>query len=294
MKKILLASPRGFCAGVLRAIKMVEQAIDTYGTPIYVNHEIVHNLHVIRALEKKGAIFVERLDEIPEGATVVYSAHGVSPQIREEAKKRGLLEIDATCGLVKRIHEAVKQYDEKGYKIVLIGHAHHIEIQGIRDEASHPVAIINSIEEIPSIPFGSNEPIFYATQTTFNQEKEEAIAKELHKKFSRLETLEKSSICYATAQRQKALKKVAINSDLILIIGDPKSSNSQRLLEIAHSFNSHSYLINGSSEIQREWIESASIIGMSAGASTPEWVVENCIAVLKVCGFHSVEECLFS
>ncbi|MEI6242190.1 MAG: 4-hydroxy-3-methylbut-2-enyl diphosphate reductase [Chlamydiota bacterium] len=290
MKKILLANPRGFCSGVFRAIQMVEKALETFGAPIYVKHKIVHNRHVIHGLQEKGAIFIEDLQDVPEGSSIVYSAHGVSPSVRFEAKKRNLVEIDATCGLVKKIHEAVKLYDKQGYKILLIGHENHIEIQGIRDEVSHPVFIISSVEDISTIPFSSSDKIFYATQTTFNVEKEREIVKELEKIFPFLETLEKSSICFATLLRQKALQVIAKQSDLILIIGDPSSSNSRRLLEVALSFQSHSYLINGPDEMDKDWVDRASCIGISAGASTPEWVLEKCVNTLKKWGVEEVEE----
>ena len=291
--KLLLSKPRGFCAGVVRAIDTVEKALELWGPPIYVKHEIVHNRHVVEGLKKKGAIFVEDLADVPEGSRVIYSAHGVSPQVREEAKKRGLIEIDATCGLVTKVHSAVKRFSQKGYHIVLIGHKNHVEVVGTSGEAPDVTTIVESVDDVALLNFSSETKLFYTTQTTLSLDDIDEIVKALVAKYPHIETLPSSSICYATTNRQMALREITDLADLILVVGDPSSSNSNRLREVAELRGVTSYLINDESEIEREWLDGVKVIGMTAGASTPEDVVQRCIAYLQNHGVKEVEDVVF-
>lgn len=292
--KLLLSKPRGFCAGVVRAIEIVEKALELYGAPIYVKHEIVHNKHVVEDLRRKGAIFIENLAEVPEGARLIYSAHGVSPAVRDEAKERGLIEIDATCGLVTKVHSAVKRYAQKGYQIILIGHRTHVEIIGTAGEAPDVTTVVESAEDVAKLQFTADQPLFYTTQTTLSLDDVQAITDALLLKYPHIETLPSSSICYATTNRQMALREITEETDLILVVGDPRSSNSNRLREVALSRDVPSHLINGPEEIQPEWLDSVSVIGLTAGASTPEDIVQQCIEKLKEFGVKEVEDVVFT
>ena len=292
--KLLLAKPRGFCAGVDRAIETVEKALKLWGSPIWVKHHIVHNLHVVRRLESLGAIFIENLDEVPQGERVIYSAHGVSPQVREQAKKRNLIEIDATCGLVTRVHSAARRYAAKGYQIILIGHRNHVEIIGTAGEAPDVTCVVESIEEVAKLSFSTKDKLFYITQTTLSLDDVAEITNALHKRYPQIETLPSTSICYATTNRQMALKEIAVEADLILVIGDPASSNSNRLREVGQRRNIASYLINQEGEIDPRWLLGCQVIGLSAGASTPEDVVQRCITRLKQLGVTETEEIVYT
>lgn len=287
--KLYLLSPRGFCAGVVRAIQTVEKAISIFGAPIYVKHEIVHNKHVVNDLKQKGAIFVEDLNEVPIGEKIIYSAHGVSPQIRLLAKKRNLFEIDATCGLVTKIHSAVKRYAKKGYKIILIGKKKHVEIIGIAEEAQDDTVVIQNKDDIKNLDFKKDQKLFYITQTTLSIDDVFDIIAALEEKYPNIETLPSSSICYATTNRQMALKKILPEVDLVLIVGDPTSSNSNRLKEVATKQNKQAHLINSEDEIQKEWLNVKNI-AMTAGASTPESVVQRCIQRLYELNLKEVKE----
>ncbi len=288
--KLLLASPRGFCAGVVRAIDTVEKALELWGAPIYVKHHIVHNRHVVKDLASKGAIFVEEISEIPEGQRVIYSAHGVSPQVRAEAKARNLIEIDATCSLVTRVHSAVKRYASKGYQIILIGHKKHVETIGTAGEAPEVTTIIENVNDVDSLQFEPNTPLFYATQTTLSLDDVEEIVRALQNKYPHIETLPTSSICYATTNRQMALREITDEVDVVFVVGDPLSSNSNRLCEIAKNRNIPAYLINGKDEIDEKGLEGVKVIGLTAGASTPEGVVRDCIRRLYELGVSEQEE----
>lgn len=288
--KLFLLSPRGFCAGVVRAIQTVEKAIKIWGSPIYVKHEIVHNKHVVNSLKEQGAIFIEDLNEVPIGEKIIYSAHGVSPKTRDIAKQRNLIEIDATCGLVTKIHSAVKRYSKKGYKIILIGKKKHVEIIGIAEEACNETIVIQNKEDIESLNFEANQKLFYITQTTLSIDDVKDIISELVKKFPNIETLPSSSICYATTNRQMALKQITGKVDLVLIVGDPTSSNSNRLKEVATKQKKLAFLINSEDEIQSDWLKSVNFIAMTAGASTPESVVQRCIQRLYELNLKEVEE----
>ena len=286
---LFLLKPRGFCAGVKRAIQTVEKAIERFGAPVYVKHQIVHNRHVVETLEKKGAIFVEDLKEVPEGSKIIYSAHGVSPKAREEAKIRNLREIDATCPLVTKSHLAAKKYAEKGYKILLIGHKKHIEVIGIQEEAFASTTVIESLEDIAKLDFVSAEKLFYLMQTTLNVEKTKLLIQALRLKYPQIETLTSSSICYATTSRQKALFFVLDKIDAAFIIGDPSSSNSNRLKEMAAE-KIRAYLIHKEEEITKELVEGVKVIALTAGASTPEAVVQRCVKRLQALGVKTIEE----
>ena len=292
--KLLLSKPRGFCAGVERAIETVEKALDLYGAPIYVKHEIVHNKHVVNGLKEKGVVFVEDLSDVPVGERIIYSAHGVSPSVREIAKQRNLIEIDATCGLVTKVHSAVKRFAHRGYKIVLIGHKNHVEIIGTAGEAPDVTTIVESVEDVMALSYLPEEKLFYATQTTLSLDDVKEIAEALTVKYPHIESIPSSSICYATTNRQMALRQIVENVDLILVVGDPQSSNSNRLREVGELRGIPSYLINEKSDINPDWFKGVQLIGLTAGASTPETVVQDCINRLCQLGVSSVEDVVYT
>jgi len=292
--KLLLSKPRGFCAGVERAIETVEKAITLWGAPIYVKHEIVHNKYVVDRLRSKGAIFIEDLEEVPVGARVIYSAHGVPPSVREQAKNRQLIEIDATCGLVTKVHSAAKRYAEKGYQIILIGHRNHVEIIGTAGEAPDVTTIVESVADVDNLSFTPNDKLFYITQTTLSLDDVKDITDRLVVRFPQIETLPSSSICYATTNRQMALREITDQTDLVLVVGDPKSSNSNRLREVATRRGIPAYLINNKDEIKEEWMNGVKTIGLTAGASTPEDIVQACIQRLEQLGVTNVEDVVFT
>jgi len=288
--KLLLSRPRGFCAGVERAIETVERALKIWGPPIYVKHQIVHNRHVVEDLMRKGAIFIEDLNEVPEGAILIYSAHGIPPSVREEAKKRKLRVIDATCGLVTRVHSAAKRFAEKGYHIILIGHRNHVEVIGTAGEAPDVTTIVESVEDVKALSFPIDQKLFYVTQTTLSLDDVKEVTDALLEKYPSIETLPSSSICYATTNRQMALREITGFADLILVVGDPTSSNSNRLCEVAKRRGVPSYLINDEKEINPLWLDQVKVIGLTAGASTPEDVVQRCIEHLMTLGVTEKEE----
>lgn len=291
--KLLLSKPRGFCAGVVRAIETVEKALKKWGAPIYVKHEIVHNKHVIDSLEKQGAIFIEDLAVVPYGSYLIYSAHGVAPEVREQAKKRNLIEIDATCGLVTKVHSAVKRYAQKGYRIILIGHRDHVETIGTSGEAPDVTTVVECLADVEALCF-SDELLFYTTQTTLSLDDVKEVTEALIAKYPHIQTLPSSSICYATTNRQMALRSIVDRSDLILVVGDPQSSNSNRLCEVARVRNVPSYLVNTECEINSKWLQGVTIIGLTAGASTPEDVVQRCIRRLQECGVKEIEDVIYT
>lgn len=292
--KLYLSSPRGFCAGVIRAIQTVESALVKWGAPIYVKHHIVHNRYVVNRLEEKGAIFVEDLTAVPRGSYLIYSAHGVSPEVRAVAKERGLKEIDATCGLVTRVHSAAKRFAAKNYHIILIGHRNHVEVQGTAGEVVGNVTIIESMAEVEKLTFSREKKLFYLTQTTLSLIDVEEIIGALRKKYPSIETLPSSSICYATTNRQLALQQIIEKSEIIIVVGDILSSNSNRLRELGEKAGVSSYLINSPEEINPEWLRNVRSIGLTAGASTPESIVQNCIGRLQALGVIETEEISFA
>jgi 4-hydroxy-3-methylbut-2-enyl diphosphate reductase len=292
--KLLLSKPRGFCAGVVRAIEIVEKALEKWGPPIYVKHEIVHNRHVVDGLRQKGAIFIEDLQDVPIGSRLIYSAHGVPPTVREEAKRRGLIEIDATCGLVTKVHSAAKRFADKGYHVILIGHRNHVETIGTAGEAPQQTTIVESPEDVATLPFSQADKLFYITQTTLSLDDVAEITRALHARFPQIETLASSSICYATTNRQMALREITDQTDLVLVIGDPKSSNSNRLREVAKNRGVNAFLINGPEEINADWLNGVQTIGLTAGASTPENVVQLCIERLIALGVKEVADVVYT
>lgn len=292
--KLLLSKPRGFCAGVERAIETVEKALQLWGAPIYVKHEIVHNKYVVDGLREKGAVFIEDINDVPVGARLIYSAHGVSPAIRGQAQKRNLIEIDATCGLVTRVHSAVKRFASQGYQIILIGHRNHVEIIGTAGEAPDVTTIVESVEDVRNLSFNNGEKLFYITQTTLSLDDVKEITDALQQKYPAIETLPSSSICYATTNRQMALREITDQTDLVLVVGDPKSSNSNRLREVASKRGIVSYLINFEGDINPVWLNNVKIIGLTAGASTPEIIVQRCIERLIALGVTEVENVVFT
>lgn len=288
--KLLLSKPRGFCAGVERAIETVEKALSIWGAPIYVKHEIVHNTYVVDGLKDKGAIFIEDLDDVPEGSRLIYSAHGVSPQIRDQAKQRNLIEIDATCGLVTRVHSAVKRFAGQGYQIILIGHKNHVEVIGTAGEAPDVTTIVESPKDVEALNYQDDDKLFYITQTTLSLDDVKEITDALIDKYPHVQTLPSSSICYATTNRQMALREITDVTDLVLVVGDPLSSNSNRLRELASNRGIKAFLINNEKEIDPEWISNVKVIGLTAGASTPEVIVQRCIERLMELGVKDVED----
>ena len=294
MKKLLLSQPRGFCAGVERAIETVEKALKLWGAPIYVKHEIVHNRHVVDDLRAKGAIFIENISEVPVAARLIYSAHGVSPAVREESKERQLIEIDATCGLVTRVHSAVKRFANQGYQIILIGHRNHVEIIGTAGEAPDVTTIVECVSDVATLNYKPSDKLFYITQTTLSLDDVKEITDALIARYPAIETLPSSSICYATTNRQMALREITDQTDLVLVVGDPQSSNSNRLREVASTRGVPSYLINDEKEINPEWVQNATTIGLTAGASTPEAIVQRCIQRLNELGVTEVENVVYT
>ena len=276
--KLILASPRGFCAGVVRAVNIVELAVEKWGSPIYVRGEIVHNPHVVRSLQEKGVIFVGELDQVPPGSRVIFSAHGVSPAVREAAAKRKLKVLDATCPLVTKVHKEAKKYAAKDYSIILIGHEGHEEVIGTMGEAPDHIKMISSKDEIAGIGVNNPEKVAYLTQTTLSVSDTREMIEGLKARFSSLEGPSAEDICYATQNRQEAVRELAGQVGLILVVGAENSSNSQRLVEEARKHNVPSWLIGDVSSIRPEWLEGVSTVGLTSGASAPELLVDEVVA----------------
>jgi 4-hydroxy-3-methylbut-2-en-1-yl diphosphate reductase len=279
--EIVLAGPRGFCAGVERAIDIVELALDVCGPPVYVRKEIVHNPHVVETLRMKGAMFVDELHEVPDDATVIFSAHGIAPAVREEAQRRGLRVIDATCPLVTKVHLEAIRYAREHYTIVLIGHEDHDEVIGTLGEAPDRIVVIASAAEVERLEVRDPEKIAYLTQTTLSVDDTRDVIVALRKKFPKIVGPSRDDICYATQNRQAAVKTVAGDVDVLLVIGAKNSSNANRLVEVAENHGTRAYLINDVRDIRREWLERASRVGVTAGASTPEVLVSETIETLR-------------
>ncbi len=278
---IFLASPRGFCAGVKRAIEIVELAIEKFGSPIYVRHEIVHNKRVVKDLSKKGAIFVEELEEIPRGARVIFSAHGVAKKIKKQAKLYNHLTIDATCPLVSKVHKQTEKYFDKSYKIILIGHKGHPEVIGIQGQIQEELIIIQNEKEAADLDLSKNEKIAYVTQTTLSIDDTQNIINILKKKFPNIIGPELDDICYATQNRQEAVGQLSEISDIVLVIGSENSSNTRRLEEIVRKKKVAVYRIASVNEIKKDWFDSVENIGITAGASTPEILISEAINYFK-------------
>ncbi|MBU0612529.1 4-hydroxy-3-methylbut-2-enyl diphosphate reductase [Patescibacteria group bacterium] len=288
--KVFIARPRGFCAGVARAVESVDLALKTFGPPIYVRHAIVHNQHVVNDLEKKGAVFVESLSEIPKGSKVIFSAHGVSPQVREGAKKRSLDIIDATCPLVTKVHLEAIRFAKENYSIVLIGHKGHVELKGTAGEAPNNTYTVETEKDIKELVIPDKSKVAVLTQTTLSVNDARGLLQVLRKKYPKLKEPPKEDICYATTNRQIAVKSLTKYCDVIFVIGDPESSNSNRLREAAEQSSIPAYLIQSSSDIKPEQIEGVEAIGVTAGASAPEQLIEQVIVHLQNLGARKIEE----
>ena len=290
LTKVLLAKPRGFCAGVERAIEVVEQSLEHFAGPIYVRKEIVHNPHVVNALRAQGAIFVNELTEVPEGSTAIFSAHGVSPAVHDAARERRLKVIDATCPLVTKVHVEAKRFAREGYTLLLIGHAGHEEVEGTMGEAPQAIRLIQTVEEARTVSVENAEKVAVITQTTLSVDDTKAIIGVLRARFPKLVAPAKDDICYATQNRQNAVKAIAQEAEVILVIGAKNSSNSIRLTEVAQAAGRQAYLINDAREIQSAWFEGVRCVGVTSGASAPEHLVQEVVDALKRLGATEVEE----
>lgn len=292
---IVLANPRGFCAGVDRAIEIVNRALELLGAPIYVRHEVVHNRYVVDDLRTRGAVFVEELDEVPDGATVIFSAHGVSQAVRNEAARRGLKVFDATCPLVTKVHLEVARHCRAGHDVILIGHAGHPEVEGTmgqwsRDGATGQMLLVESLDDVATVAVNQPENLAYTTQTTLSVDDTREIIAALRARFPAIQGPKNDDICYATQNRQDAVRELAAECDLVLVVGSPNSSNSNRLRELAEREGVSAYLIDGADEIQPAWVESKRCVGVTAGASAPDVLVQGVLTRLRELGAGGVRE----
>jgi 4-hydroxy-3-methylbut-2-en-1-yl diphosphate reductase len=287
IRKVVLANPRGFCAGVVRAIEIVERALELYPAPIYVFHEIVHNRHVVENLSKRQVIFVNGLDEVPEDGVCVFSAHGVSPQVRDLANSKRLRVIDATCPLVTKVHHEAVRFTKEGYTLILIGHPGHDEVEGTMGEA--PMRLVSSVEDVKALQVSNPDKVIYLTQTTLSLDDTAQIVQELRRKFPNMQSPPKDDICYATQNRQNAVKEIVGRVDVLLVIGSQNSSNSQRLREVSSAAGVPAYLVNDETEINSEWLEHADVVGVTAGASAPEELVFRVLNYLRSMGSPDIE-----
>ena len=290
MKKVLLLRPRGFCAGVVRAIDIVNIALDAFGPPIYVRKEIVHNRYVVEELSARGAIFVDCCMEVPSGGRIIFSAHGVSPQVRREARDRQLQVIDATCPLVTKVHLEAVKFARRGYTILLIGHRDHDEVAGTLGEAPGRTILISSDQDAENVRVPDPERVVYLTQTTLSLDETTGMIQRLRRRFPAIQGPPAQDICYATENRQHAVKAIAGRCDLLLVVGSQNSSNSNRLVEVAANANLPAHLIEDERAIDAQWLEAAETIAVTAGASAPERLVQRVILSLRNCGFSTVEE----
>jgi 4-hydroxy-3-methylbut-2-enyl diphosphate reductase len=292
--QVILANPRGFCAGVDRAIEIVERALQLFGAPIYVRHEVVHNRFVVEDLRNKGAVFVDELDEVPDDATVIFSAHGVPRAVQEEAHQRGLKVFDATCPLVTKVHLEIARFSKAGQECILIGHAGHPEVEGTMgqfdDSQGGHMYLVETVEDVAKLQVHDPENLAYVTQTTLSMDDTAAIIDALRQRFPKVHGPKRDDICYATQNRQDAVKNLAEASDVVLVVGSINSSNSNRLKEVAERRNTPAYLIDNADEIKREWLQGKERIGVTAGASAPEVLVDQVITRLKEWGAETVNE----
>src|SRR5579862_7607429 len=289
-KKIILLRPRGFCAGVVRAIDVVKIALDLYGAPIYVRKEIVHNKHVVDDLRRAGAIFVEELDEVPAGGRVIFSAHGVSPAVRIDAKQRGLQVIDATCPLVTKVHLEAVKFARKGYTIILIGHKDHDEVIGTLGEAPESTTLVSNTDDVDRLDIKDPEHISFITQTTLSLDETREIVQRLRERFPKIQGPAAQDICYATENRQLAVKAVVPLCQMLLVVGSQNSSNSRRLVEVCQKIGVPAYLIDDLGEVQPQWLDGVDTVAVTAGASAPENLVEDLIGSLRQRGYSELEE----
>ena len=289
-KKVLLAAPRGYCAGVDRAVQAVEQALDLYGPPIYVRKEIVHNKHVVQELSKRGAIFVDQETEVPEGERVVFSAHGVAPSVHANAAQRELRTIDATCPLVTKVHVEARKFAAEGYTIILIGHAGHEEVEGTTGEAAESIVLVQSADEVDELEISDPDKVAFITQTTLSVDETTQIIERLRRRFPKIVSPKSDDICYATTNRQIAVKQLARECDLVLVIGSTNSSNSNRLVEVAREHGAASHLIDNHLQVQDGWLEGVETVGITSGASAPEELVERLVDLFRERGADDVSE----
>jgi 4-hydroxy-3-methylbut-2-enyl diphosphate reductase len=289
VKRLVLASPRGYCAGVERAVETVTRALELHGAPVYVRKQIVHNAHVVRELEERGAVFVEEVAEVPSGGFVVFSAHGVSPAVRHSARFRGLRAIDATCPLVSKVHAEARHFARLGYTILLIGHAGHEEVEGTMGEAPQAVVLVETAEQAERIVPPQIEKLVYLTQTTLSVDETDQIVAVLRRRFPGIEAPKKDDICYATTNRQRAVKRILAGVDLLLVIGSHNSSNSNRLVDVARAGGIEAYLIDDESEIEEAWLEGVESVGLTSGASAPESLVRRVVGWFQDRGVSQIE-----
>ncbi len=292
--KILLANPRGFCAGVDRAIEIVQQALDAFGAPIYVRHEVVHNRFVVDDLKQRGAVFVDELAEIPDGNTVIFSAHGVSQAVKKEAQQRDLQVFDATCPLVTKVHLQVARYCRNGFEVILIGHRGHPEVEGTMGQYQCVnqvgIHLVETVADVKRLQISNPRKLAFVTQTTLSMNDTQRVIEALKQQYPDIQGPKKDDICYATQSRQDAVKRLAGECDLVLVVGSPNSSNSNRLKEIADKMGRIAYLVDGPDELRKEWLDEVRVIGLTAGASAPEVLVEQVIAKLRSWGADTIEE----
>src|SRR5438876_7309940 len=286
--EILLANPRGFCAGVERAIEIVERALELYGAPIYVRHEIVHNKSVVESLRAKGAVFVEELEEVPAGGTVIFSAHGVAKAVQAEADRRGLKVFDATCPLVSKVHIEVKKMLREGYEIVLIGHRGHPEAESTMGQSAVGMHLVETLEDVAALEVANAEKLAYVTQTTLSVDDARAMVAALKARFPDIRGPKRDDICYATQNRQDAVKFMAPQCDVVIVVGSPNSSNSNRLREVAQSLGTDAYMVDSAAQLKAHWLAGKKRVGVTAGASAPEVLVQDVIATLGKLGARRV------
>ena len=289
-RRLLLAAPRGFCAGVVRAIDVVDLALECVEPPLYVRREIVHNLHVVRGFEKRGVRFVDELDEVPDGATVIFSAHGIAPRVREAAARRKLAVIDATCPLVTKVHLEAIRFARQKYRIILIGHPGHEEVEGTMGEAESRIVLVSSVAEAEAVEVEDPNRVAYITQTTLSMEDTRPIVEALKRRFPKIAGPAKADICYATQNRQVAVRALARQAPVILVIGSKNSSNSNRLVEEAELAGARAYLVDDASGVDPAWLEGAETVGLTSGASAPEFLVDQMVAHFRSLGVETVED----
>jgi 4-hydroxy-3-methylbut-2-enyl diphosphate reductase len=289
-EKLLLAAPRGYCAGVDRAVQTVERALDLYGAPVYVRKEIVHNKHVVEQLRERGAVFVDQETEVPAGETVVFSAHGVAPAVHRNSEARSLRTIDATCPLVTKVHVEARKFAEQGYTIVLVGHAGHEEVEGTMGEAPKSIVLIETEADVDALEVEDPDRVAYISQTTLSVDETNAIIARLRERFPNIVGPRTDDICYATTNRQAAVRQMARECDLVLVIGSANSSNSNRLVEVARDHGADSYLIDNETGVREEWLEGKRVVGITSGASAPEELVQRLVEFFRSRGTEDVSE----
>jgi len=289
-RRVRLAAPRGYCAGVDRAVQTVEKALEMYGAPVYVRKEIVHNKHVVAQLAERGAVFVDQETEVPEGEIVVFSAHGVAPSVHRNAEARRLRTIDATCPLVTKVHVEARKFAEQGYTIILIGHAGHEEVEGTMGEAPDSIVLVETVEDVEALDFPEGTPLAFITQTTLSVDETAGIIARLRERFPGIRSPKSDDICYATTNRQIAVKQLARECELVLVIGSKNSSNSNRLVEVAREHGAESHLIDNASQVQEEWLAGVETVGITSGASAPEELVSELVEFFRARGADDISE----